>query len=101
VSAPALERSRRESVTFDRPFFVAGADRQQPAGTYTIETIEELIEGLSFLAYHRVSTSIVLPLPGGGAGSYQLVRIDPTVVEAALLPRQRTANFIATEEAAP
>ena len=98
MSAPSLERSLRESVTFDRPFFVAGADRQQPAGTYTIETIEELIEGLSFLAYRKVSTSIVLPLAGGGAGSYQLVRIDPAVVQAAFLPRPSTANPIAAEE---
>lgn len=92
MSSASLERSLRESVTFDRPFFVAGADRQQPAGTYTIETIEELIEGLSFLAYHRVSTSIVLPLPGAGAGSYQLVRIDPAIVQAALQPRQCAAS---------
>jgi hypothetical protein len=88
VSEPLLERTVRESVTFDRPFRVDGTNHQQPAGTYTIETIEELIEGLSFLAYRRVATSIVLPLPSGGAASYQLVPIDPNIVRAVRGPRR-------------
>ena len=60
------ERVARESVIFAKPFFVEGLGRTQPAGTYDVEIVEELIEGLSFLAYRVVSTSIVLPLPGGG-----------------------------------
>jgi hypothetical protein len=78
------ERVARESVTFAEPFFVAGLGRRQPAGTYDIEIIEELIEGLSFQAYRVVSTSIVLPLEGGGPGSYQFARIGSAVVRAAL-----------------
>lgn len=78
------ERIARQSVTFDRPFFVEGLGSEQPAGTYKVEIVEELIEGLSFLAYRVVSTSIVLPLPGGGANSYQRVRISSALVRAAL-----------------
>jgi len=56
----------------------------QPPGTYTIETDEELLEQLSFAVYHRVSTSIILPLKRGGSGSYELIKIDPAELEAAL-----------------
>lgn len=78
------ERVARESVTFAKPFFVEGVDRTQEPGTYKVEIVEELIENLSFLAYRVVSTSIELPVAGGGAHSRQLVRINSALVRAAL-----------------
>jgi hypothetical protein len=80
---PESERIVRKSVSFAAPFYVEGVEREQPAGTYEIEVVEELIQGLSFLAYRTVSTSIVLPLPGRGRHSYQVARIDPSLVLAA------------------
>jgi hypothetical protein len=62
-------RPTRQSVTFRHPFSISGAEGVQPAGTYIVETNEELLEGLSFPAYHRVSTSIILSVWGGGSGS--------------------------------
>lgn len=79
---PMQERTKREEVVFAHPF-KAGDAGEQPAGTYTIETTERLIEDLTFLAYRRVSTSIILPRRGGGAGSYEVAAIDPAIVEAA------------------
>ena len=76
-------RTRRETVAFAHPFTVPGADGTQPAGAYTVETDEEAIEGLSFLAYRRVATVIFLPVPHGGAGSFQAVPVDPRLLEAA------------------
>jgi hypothetical protein len=70
-------RTTRETVTFDHPFSLEAVDGVQPAGTYTVEIDEDLIEGLSFLAYRRVATTIYLPLRYGGAGSVQAVRVDP------------------------
>jgi hypothetical protein len=78
------ERVARETVTFAKPFFVEGLGRDQKAGAYKVEIVEELIEGLSFQAYRVVSTSIVLPLEGAGANSYQHVRINSALVRAAL-----------------
>ena len=86
------ERTRRETVTFDGTFYVEGTESKHPAGTYTVETQEERIEGLSFLAYRRVSTSIVLPLMGSGRESYQLARIDPKVVRSARVNSRRWSN---------
>ena len=73
-------RTTRRSVTFRSPAAIRGIDGELPAGAYTIETDEELLEQLSFSAYHRVATSIVLPR---GPGSYQMVRIDPADLDAA------------------
>ncbi len=69
-------RTTRENVTFDHPFSLDPVDGMQPAGTYTVEIDEDLIEGLSFLAYRRVATTIYLPLRRWG-GSLQAVRVDP------------------------
>jgi hypothetical protein len=76
------ERITRESVSFAEPFFVEGLGREWPAGTYEIETVEEPLETVSMLAYRVVSTSIRLPLPGKGPHSYQIARIDPSLVRA-------------------
>ena len=64
-------------VTFDRPFSLSCVDGVQPAGTYAVEIDEELMEGLSVLAYRRVATTIYLPLRDRGKGSVQAVRVDP------------------------
>ena len=52
------ERTTRKSVTFLHPFSLAGVDGKLEAGTYIVETVEELIDGLSFIAFRRVSTTI-------------------------------------------
>ena len=79
-------RTTRESVTFDRPFSLRAVDEVQPAGTYAVDVDEELMEGLSFLAYRRVATTIYLPLRAGGSGSVQAVRVDPRELDSALRP---------------
>jgi hypothetical protein len=94
VSVPSLERS----VTFERHFFVAAPTVSGLPERNTIETVEEADRGSLVLRLTQGSTSIVLPLPGDGAG--QLVRIHPTVVQAALLPRQHTASSVAAQEVA-
>lgn len=76
-------RTIRETVTFDRPFSLYAVDGVQPAGTYTVETDAELIEGVSFLAYRRVATTIYLPLRYGGLGSLQAVRVNPRELDEA------------------
>ena len=45
-------RTTRKTVTFSRPFSLSAVDRILPSGTYTVDTDEELIDGLS-LAYRR------------------------------------------------
>jgi hypothetical protein len=51
-------RTTRTTVTFRHPFSLKGADVPLPAGDYRVLTDEELIDGLSYLAYRRVATFI-------------------------------------------
>ena len=76
-------RTTRETVTFEHPFSLYAVDGLQPAGTYTVEIDEDLIEGISFLAYRRIATTIYLPLRHGGPGSVQAVRVDPRELDVA------------------
>jgi hypothetical protein len=77
------ERITRRSVTFLHAFSLVGVDGVQPAGTYTIETVEDPLENLSFIAYRRVSTTIVLPSSNTPGLRRQVVIIDPRDLEAA------------------
>jgi hypothetical protein len=77
-------RTTRTFVTFVRPFWLDEAPELQPAGTYVVQTDEEQIEGLSFLAYRRLATTISLPLNGAPKGSVQIISVDPADLEAAL-----------------
>ncbi len=77
-------RTTSRTITFARPFSLDGLEETQPAGSYTVQTDEEPIEGLSFLAYRRVATVIFLPVPHRGTGSFQAIAVTPEALEAAL-----------------
>ena len=66
-----------------------GVSGQLPAGTYVVETDEELIPGLSFTAFRRVRTTMIVPANFGGTSVRQLVDIDPEDLTAALLQDQQ------------
>jgi hypothetical protein len=85
-------RTTRETVTFEHPFSLGPVDELQPAGTYAVDVDEELIEGLSFLAYRRVATTIYLPLGPERTGSVQAIVVDPRELEAARRQDQRLAS---------
>jgi hypothetical protein len=93
-----MERTRHEQVIFLHPASLAGVDRQIEPGAYTVETIEEAIDGLSFLAYRRVATTIVLPSREQGDACRQVVTIDPRVLEAA---KQKDAELANNSHQAP
>ena len=54
-------RSRRETITFRHPVHIRGIARELPAGAYEVVTDEEMIEGLSFPAFRRIATMIMVP----------------------------------------
>ena len=76
-------RTNNKTVTFSRPFMLKGIDQRLAAGSYRGVTDEELIEGLSFPAYRRVSTMIFVPAQSGHASSVEMVPIDPLDLQAA------------------
>ena len=77
-------RTSKKTVTFRRPFVLGGLDEVLPAGTYSVETDEELLEGISFPAYRRVSTLIRLQAKSGNPHLTRALTIDPNELDAAL-----------------
>ena len=76
-------RTSRKTVTYTRPFSLSAIDEVQAAGTYTVETDEELLPDVSFPAWRRIATLIFLPSRPGGAFVEQVVNIDPLELAAA------------------
>ena len=93
-------RTQRKIVVFSHPFRLKGVDRVLPPGDYEVVTDEELIEGLSFPAYHRVSTSIIVPAQSHQASSVEMVVIDPRDLQTAK-DRDTAAKQLPAAEAKP
>ncbi len=86
------ERIVRKNITFDHPFLLAGVQGAQPPGVYEIETVEEQLDGLSFVAYRRLSTTIELRADRRSSQSRQVTMIDPIDLVAALERDARTSD---------
>ena len=78
-----IARTLSKTVVFTKPFLLKGVDRILPAGDYRVVTDEELIEGISFPVYRRVSTMIFVPAQSHPASSVEMVAIDPIDLQAA------------------
>lgn len=78
-------RTRKEIVSFDRPFALNGLDGLRPAGSYEVEIDEQLVEGVSFPAYRRLATWIRLPTKPGYPGVTEILNVDPGELDAALI----------------
>ena len=76
-------RTTLKTVTFRWPFLLSAIGEVQAAGTYNVETNEELLQDVSFPAYRRIETLIFLPSRPGGARVERVVDIDPLELEAA------------------
>ena len=90
------QRTTSKTVTFALPFLLKGVDRILPAGDYHVVTDEELIEGLSFPVYRRVSTMILVPTKSRQA--VEMLTVDPLDLQVAY---DRDAAAHQTAEAGP
>ena len=70
-------RTIRSIAVFTSAFNLGGIDGDLPAGSYRIESEEELIESLCLVAFRRVETTIELPAIGSVSLKRQVVAIDP------------------------
>src|ERR1700730_1776725 len=77
-----IARTQRRTVEFRRAFLLKGVDRILPAGKYDIVSDEELIEGLSFPVYRRVSTFMFVPSVSQ-VSAVEMVAVDPHDLQAA------------------
>ena len=75
-------RTTRTQVTFGKPFQLPELEGPLPAGTYNIDTDEEVIEGNERTIYIRTATFIHVH----GLGTTRSVTIDPSgLLDAAKL----------------
>ena len=63
-----LTRSTRSMVTFSNDFTIGDEQRELSAGTYEIVVEEEFLQGLSFEAYRRTATYLMVRGRGSNAG---------------------------------
>ena len=79
-----MNRTTLSLIRFSRPFTLSGIEGTQPAGAYTVETEEEELQGLSFAAYRRLRTVIMLPPERGSMMLAQAVSNRPSQLDAAM-----------------
>jgi hypothetical protein len=77
-------RTSTKFVTFARPFTMTELDTMQPAGTYAVETEEEIVPYLSFVAYRCIATRLTLARRPGSHILAEVATVDPVELELAL-----------------
>lgn len=77
-------RTTQTTVHFSSAFSLPGSDERQPAGDYRVDHEEELIEGLSRIAWRRVAAHVFLPALGHGGPVQQMMTVNPAALDAIL-----------------
>ncbi len=90
-------RMTSTTVSFKHPFVLAHGQVALPAGDYDIDTYEDPIDGLSFIAYRRVSTTIAVAHAQLGdattsARQRQIIEVDPDDLARAIKHDQETTS---------
>jgi len=78
-----IVRTTSKTVTFMHPFSLSETDEVHPAGAYTVETDEELLQASSTPAYRRIATLLRLERTTGTAQT-QIVETNPVELAGAL-----------------
>lgn len=94
-------RTSEKTVTFRSPFVLGEVDEELPAGAYSVETDEELLEGISFPVYRRVLTLIHLHPRPGHPGVTKTLTIDPDDLDAALKRDQAPNDIVVGRKTHP
>jgi len=94
-------RSTRSTVTFSNSFSLSGYTGELPAGDYEVLVEEELLQGLSFEAWRRTATCLMVRGKGIHSGHTELRSISQSDLNEAL-SRDAAVNHINNHsEAAP
>lgn len=73
-------RTTRSTITFTAPFRLAGVAETHPAGSYDVETDEEVIEGNGRTVYRRVATLLFVR----EGNMTRMLTVSPVDLDAAL-----------------
>jgi hypothetical protein len=91
-------RSNNYVARFSAAFLLPGVDQTLPPGEYLIIVDEELIDGVSRIAYRRIDTFIEVPA-AANCSDLQRFRIEHRDLENAL--REDAANANGFESKSP
>ena len=75
----------RRIVTFARPFSLAGFHGSQPAGRYSVEIDDSLMEGMTYASYREMATMVRVDAERGDGAPGQVAVIDPKELQRALV----------------
>ncbi|SDR87995.1 hypothetical protein [Bradyrhizobium canariense] len=78
-------RTTRTTASFSSPFTLQDLEGVQPAGEYVVLIDDELIEGLSRVAYRRLVTLFQTPAISASQRQTQSFSISQTNLDAALM----------------
>jgi hypothetical protein len=78
-------RTTETEIKFARPFVLGSLVVPLAAGTYRLKVDEELIDGISFVAYRKVAAFLELPSIATPAMSRQQLLVSHAEIEAVLL----------------
>jgi len=87
-------RTSKKTVTFRKPFVLGEFDEVLPAGGYSVETDEELLEGISFPAWRRILTLIHLHAKSGNPDLTRTLTIDSNELDEALKRDQAPTEIL-------
>jgi hypothetical protein len=82
-------RTTRTTVPFRNPFTIENVEGVQPADEYVVLIDDELIEGLSRVAYRRLMTLFQTLAISASKRKVELVSVSQTELDAALMKDQR------------
>lgn len=92
-------RTTTSFVTFLHPFLLGGYTDELPPGTYEIVAEDEVLQSLSFAAYRRTATHLLIK-GIKGIGRSELRPVDQRDLNMALAQDQACSNKINNSEAA-
>lgn len=95
-----LTRSTRSKVTFSNAFTIGECKDEFPSGTYEIVVEEELLQGLSFEAYRRTATYLMVRGRGSQAGQTMLYKTTQEDLEHAIARDRPSLKPLKNSEAA-
>jgi hypothetical protein len=82
-------RTTRTTVSFRNPFTLQNVEGVQPAGEYVVLIDDELIDGLTRIAYRRLVTLFQTPAISASKRKVELVSVSQTELDAALMKDRR------------
>lgn len=86
------DSTKKSTIQFVEEFLLSVTNKTYPPGEYLVFEEEELIEGISWLAYRHSATYIQVPAIGSKRTSTQMIPIDHEEL-AAILEQNTTIEL--------